>query len=212
MNGGTTLRFSAAALALITLASIPTMATATPGRPAQAAPAKSGPLSPRLAVLAGEADAPTQRRAPSPDEIDGLHADAGGRLYVDVRVAGPGALAQADALPGIAVEATTPDGAAATLAVPEAQLGALADVAGVLAADEVPEPQIDRSHRAAQGAPRSRPPPPAPAGPPSRRLRPDEGADRPIDVRRRRHRHQDRHHLRLLRRRQPRGVQPGQGG
>ena len=56
MNGGTTLRFGAAALSLPVLASVPTVAAAAPARPTQAAPAKAGPLSPRLAVLAGDAE------------------------------------------------------------------------------------------------------------------------------------------------------------
>ena len=156
MNGGTLLKTGACAVALVLLAAVPTAVGATPARTAQAAPAapaKAGPLSPRLAVLSGEADVTTQERTPAPDQIDGLNEAPDGRLYVDVRVDDPTALSAADAIPGIAIEATTPDGLAATLAVPVGRLDALAAIDGVLAADEVPVPQVDRTHRALGGAP-----------------------------------------------------------
>ena len=124
MNGGTILKAGASAVAVLLLATVPAAAHAAPERSAQTAPAKAGPLSPRLAVLSGEADAPTQRRAPAPDQIDGLNEAPDGQLYVDVRVDDPTALSAADAVSGIAIEATTPDGLAATLAVPVGQLGA----------------------------------------------------------------------------------------
>jgi hypothetical protein len=153
MTRRTARRFGAAVLSLLVVASVPTVAAAAPTRAAQAAPAKVGPLSPRLAVLAGGADAPTQRPAPSSEQIDGLNTAADGRIYVDVRVADAAALATADAVAGIEVEATTPDGGAATLAVPAGQLGALADIRGLLAADEVPAPQVHRTDRAIEAAP-----------------------------------------------------------
>ncbi|MGN6695908.1 MAG: S8 family serine peptidase, partial [Aquihabitans sp.] len=153
MNGGTTLRAGASALALLLLASVPVAAQAAPDQtaPSTPAPAKDGPLSPRLAVLAGDADADTQRLAPEADSIDGLNEAPDGRLYVNVRVAGPTALAAADALPGTDIEATTPDAAAATLAIPVAQLGALAAVPGIVAADEVPEPYVASTDRIVGG-------------------------------------------------------------
>lgn len=154
MHGGTTIRAGATALALLLLASFPVAAQAAPTQTPPTAPAaKDGPLSPRLAVLAGEADATTQRLAPAADEIDGLNQAPDGRLYVDVRVADPSVLTRADGLAGTGIEATAPDGVTATLAIPASQLAALADVPGVLAADEVPAPQIDRTHRNLGGVP-----------------------------------------------------------
>jgi hypothetical protein len=156
--GGTALRAGAGALALILLASVPVVAQAAPGSPAQTSPSasaagKSGPLSPRLEAIAGDRGASSLRLAPSADPAEGVNTAPGGRLYVDVRVDAAAALAAADALPGVDIEATTPDGAAATLAVPTGQLLALGDVTGLVSADAVPAPQVDRSHRALRAAP-----------------------------------------------------------
>ena len=158
MFGGTSSKAGAGALALLLLllAGMPLAADASvdqsaPAAPAPASVAKDGPLSPRLQVIAGDPDAPTL--APSADPLDGLGTASGGRLVVDVRITGPAALAAADALPGVDVEATAPDGAVATLAVPTAQLAALGLVPGVLGADAVPAPIVDRTHGELPAAP-----------------------------------------------------------
>jgi hypothetical protein len=153
MAGGTILRATAASVALLLLASGPVASQSEPTRAASAATDKAGPLSARLQLVAGDGDALRTELAPSADPAAGLNTAPGGRLYVDVRVDGPAALAVADALAGVDIEATTPDGSAATLAVPTSQISALGDVPGLLAADAVPEPTVARTHEALQAAP-----------------------------------------------------------